>query len=70
MLGKHKEKTERELVSVYFNSTTNTISGPEDSLHKSFPEIFNRIDNWISGWVIKSIDDEYVNVLAYKKLIY
>ena len=41
-------------------------------LDKSFQEIFYRINNWInsgSGWIIESIDGEYVNVSAYNPLI-
>ena len=39
--------------------------GPKYSLDKSIQEIFDRIDNWISGasgWTIASIDTEYVNI--------
>ena len=35
---------------------------------KSFQEILYRIDNWInegSGWVIESIEAEYVNISIY-----
>ena len=38
---------------------------PKYSLDKSIHEIFERIDNWISevsGWIIASIDTEYVNI--------
>ena len=37
-------------------------------LDKSFQEILYRIDNWInegSGWVIESIEAEYVNISIY-----
>ena len=43
----------------------------EDSLGKSFQEIFNRIDNWISAesvWVIESNDGEYVNFSVLSQL--
>ena len=36
-----------------------------------FKRFFNRIDNWISegsGWVIESIDVEYVNISVYSSL--
>ena len=39
---------------------------------KSFQEVLYRIDNWIdkgSGWIIESIDGEYVNISAYSLLI-
>ena len=37
-------------------------------LDKFFQEILYRIDNWInegSGWVIESIDAEYVNISVF-----
>ena len=52
---KYKGNTEIEFTSVYFNSTAQTVIGFEDSLDKSFQEIFNRLDNSkseVSGWVI------------------
>ena len=65
MLRKHKEKGDIEFATVYFNSTTKTVINSEYDLDKSFQEILYRIDNCInewSGWVIKSIDAEYVNI--------
>lgn len=47
------------------------LIGVEDSLGRSFQEIFNRTDNWISegsGGVIESIDAEYVYVSIYSPL--
>ena len=47
------------------------LIGVEDSLVRSFQEIFNRTDNWISegsGGVIESIDAEYVYVSIYGPL--
>ena len=69
MLSKYKEKAEREISPVYFNSTTKTVIG-FDSLDGSFQVIFNRF-NWISegsGWVTESIDGEYVNISIYNLL--
>ena len=71
MLSKFQENSEREFAPAYFNSTTKTVIGPKDNPDKSFQEVFNRIDNWISkgsGWVIESIDGEYVNVCIYSPL--
>ena len=67
LLSKNKENTEREFAFVSINSTTKTVLGPEDSFDKSFQKDCNRIDNWISeesGWIIESIDAEYVNVFS------
>ena len=48
LLSKYKEYRDREFAPVYFNSTTKTVICPEDSLDRSFQDVFNRIDNWIS----------------------
>ena len=43
-------------MTAYFNSTNKTVINSEYDLDKSFQEIFNRIDNWISkrsGWIIQ-----------------
>ena len=57
-----------EYSSVYFNSITKTVINLDFNLDKSFEEILYRIDNWInegSGWVIDSINGEYVNISKY-----
>ena len=57
---------------VNFNSTTKTVINHEINLDKSFQEILYRIDNWINagcGWIIESIDGEYVNISVYSPLI-
>ena len=41
-------------------------------LDKSFQEILHRIDNWInegSGWIIESINSQYINISTYIPLI-
>ena len=61
-----------EYSSVYFNSISKTVINSEFSLDKSFQEILYRIDNWInegSGWIIESINAEYVNISMYSPLI-
>ena len=71
LLGKCKENTDREFTATYFNSPTKTVINSEYSLDKSFQVIFNRIGNWISegsGWMIQSIDSEYVNSSIYSLL--
>ena len=40
-------------------------------LVKSFQEILYRIDNWInegSGWIVESIDSQYINISTFKPL--
>ena len=56
---------------MYCNSTTKTVINPKHDLDNSFQEILYRIDNWIneeSGWVIESMDGEYVNISIYSSL--
>ena len=56
---------------MYFNSITKTIINLDFNLDKSFEEIFYRIDNWInegSGWILDSINAQYVNISKYAPL--
>ena len=49
-----------------------TLINSEYNLEKSFQEVLYGIDNWInkgSGWIIESINGEYVNVSMYSPLI-
>ena len=41
------------------------------SLENSFQKILYRIDNWIndgSGWIVESIESQYINVSTYRPL--
>ena len=72
-LIKEKVNGDTEYASVYFNSITKTVINLdfEYSSDKSFEEILYGIDNWInerSGWVVESINSEYVNVSKYAPL--
>ena len=72
LLDKPKMDGDIEYSPVYFNSVTKTVINSEYMLDKSFKEVFYRIENWInkgSGWIIKSIDGDYVNISAYSLLI-
>ena len=69
-LSKAKMNGDTEYASVYFNSITKTVINLDFSINKSFEEILYRIDNWInegSGWVVESINSEYVNISKYAK---
>ena len=72
LLRKHKQNRDLKFAPVYFNSTTKTIIGSNKYvLDKSFEHILYSIDNWInerSGWLIVSVDAEYVNILVYSPL--
>ena len=66
LLSKRKKKNGgMECAPVYFNFTTKiVINSDKYILDKSFQETLYRTDNWInegSGWVIKSVNKEYVN---------
>ena len=73
LLCKHKQNGDIENSPVYFNSATKTvINSDKYDLDKSFQEILYRIDNWInegSGWIIESIEAQYVNISVYSPLI-
>ena len=62
-----------EYAPVYFNfAIKEVINFDKYGVDKSFREILYRIDNWInegSGWIIESIEDQYVNIYIYSSLI-
>ena len=67
--SKYKENRD-EFAPAYFYSTK-TVIGPKYGLSKSFQEVFNRLDNWISEgscWITESIEAEYVNISIYNPL--
>ena len=72
-LCKHKQNGDIEHAPVYFNSATKTvINSDKYHLDKSFQEILYRIDNWInegSGWIIESLEAQFVNISMYSPLI-
>ena len=56
LLSNFKENANREFSTVCFNSTAKTVINHKYNFEKSFQEIFNIIDNWISersGWIIE-----------------
>ena len=56
---------------MYFNSTTKAVINSKYDIDKSFQEILYRIGDWIneeSGWVIESVNGEYVNISIYSPL--
>ena len=73
LLSKHKLNEDIEYAPVYFNYATKTvINSDKYDLDKSFQEILYGIDNWInegSGWIIESIEAQYVNISIYSPLI-
>ena len=72
LLNKIKTDGGVEYSPVYFNSATKTVINNKFGLDQSFQEILYGIDNWInegSGWVIKEILNQYLNVSSYSPLI-
>ena len=73
LLRKHKQNGDVEYAPVYSNSATKTvINFDKYDLDKCFQEILYRIDNWInegSGWIIESVEAQYVNISVYSPLI-
>ena len=71
LLSKENGNGGIEYSSIYFYSITKTMINSEFSLDKCFQDILYRIDNWInegSGWIIESINGEYVNISMYSPL--
>ena len=71
MLKKYKPNGEMEFRPVYFNSTTKTVINHKSSLKNAFQEILYRIDKWTnegSGWVVESIESQYIKVSTYRPL--
>ena len=72
-LNKEKIGGNTEYASVYFNSLAKVVINPvfESLIDKSFEEILYRIDNWTnegSGWILDSVNSEYVNISKYAPL--
>ena len=72
LLKKYKPNGEIEFTPVYFNSSTKLVINHKYELNKSFQEILYRIDAWInkgSGWIVESIESQYINISTYKPLV-
>ena len=72
LLKKYKPNGEIEFAPIYFNSVTKLIINHRYKLNKSFQEILYRIDAWInkgSGWIVESIESQYINITTYKPLV-
>ena len=73
LLCKYKINGNKEYAPVYFNyATKSVINSDKYMLDRSFQESLYRIENWInegSGWIIESIEAQYVNTSIYSPLI-
>ena len=57
---------------MYFNSSRKTVISHRYKLNQSFQEILHRIDAWVnkrSGWIIESIESQYINISTYRPLV-
>ena len=72
LLKKYKPNGEIEFAPVYFNSSTKTIINRRYKSDQSFQETLYRIGTWInkgSGWIIESIESQYINISTYRPLV-
>ena len=70
-----KRKDDKNIYkSAYFNSTAQIVLNPNDflpSLQLSQQQLLTGLAVWLSegsGWVISSIDEHYINAIAYDPL--
>ena len=72
LLKIYKPNGEIEFTPVYFNSSTKTVINHKYKLNKSFQEILHIVDAWINrgpGWIIESIESQYINISTYRPLV-
>ena len=72
LLKKYKSNGEIEFAPVCFNSVAKLVINHRFKLGESFPEILYMIDAWInngSGWIIESIESQYINISTYRPLV-
>ena len=72
LLKKYKLNEKIEFDPVYFNSVTKLVINNKFKLEKFFQEILCRLDAGInngSGWIIESIESQYINISTYKPLL-
>ena len=68
LLKNCKHNRETEFAPVYFNSLTKTGINHRFRLENSFQETLYMNDVWInkgSGWNVKSIESQYINISTY-----
>ena len=71
LLSKHKGNGDIKFPPFNFNSSTKSVINLGCDLDKYYQETLYIINNWISngsGWVIESLDAEYVNIFVFSLL--
>ena len=69
---KYKPNREIEFAPIYFNSLTKLVISHRYKLNKSFQEILYTNNAWInkgSGWIVESIESQYISITTYKPLV-
>ena len=72
LLKKYKFNEEIDFAPVYFNSLTKIVTNKRSKLQNAFQKILYRTDCWInegSGWIIESIESQYINISTYRPLL-
>ena len=72
LLKKCKHNGEIEFTPLYFNSSTKTVINNRFKLEDYFEEILYMINAWInegSGWIVESIESQYINISTYGPLL-
>ena len=63
--------TDIEFATVYSNSATKSVMNQRIRLESSFQEVLYMIDVWVnngSGWNVKLIESQYINISTYRPL--
>ena len=71
ILLKKCKGTEIKFSPVYFNSTTKAEINHKFDFEKAFQEILYSIERSVnegSGWIIESIDSQYINISTFRRL--
>ena len=71
LLKKYKLNGAIEFAPVYFNSTKKTVMNHRFKLENSFQEILYIINAGInkgSGWIVESIESQYIKISTYRPL--
>ena len=71
LLKKYKSNGDIEFARVYFNSEAKTVINHKFRLENSFQKYLYLIDVWInkgSGWIVESIESQYINISTYRPL--
>ena len=72
LLKIYKLNGEIEFAPVYLNSLIKAVINNRFILEDFFQEILYMIDRWInegSGWIVESIESQYINISTYRPLL-